>query len=149
MGHCCGVVEHKPSNVVPFTAAENDLICKLSYQAWDWLIDLLMTAPVDELKGFVADAEGFAANRKDVAIIAQDASPVYLDVSTGRILVKTEFLDERQKRRRERQYSSVDPTAEVPDIQYVQKPSDAVGSSRREKNRLTFFFRQGLEGVFD
>ena len=84
----CGVIENKPSNVVPFTAAENDLICKLSYQAWDWLIDSLMTAPVDELKGFVADAEGFAANRKDVAILAQNASPVYLDVSARKILVK-------------------------------------------------------------
>ena len=143
------MIQHRPSNVVPFTAAENDLICLLSYQAWDWLIDLLMTAPVDELKGFVADAEGFAANRKDVAIIAQDAALVYLDVSTDKILVKTKFLDERQKRRRERILASKDPTAAVPDIQCVQQPSDAVGSSRREKNRLTFFFRQGLEGVFN
>ena len=59
-----------------------------------------MTATADELQGFVADAQGLVENRRQLAIIAQDASPVYLDCSTGKVLVKTSFLDERQKRRR-------------------------------------------------
>ncbi|CAK0899969.1 unnamed protein product [Prorocentrum cordatum] len=149
LGSWCGVVEHKPSNVVPFTAAENDLICKLSYQAWDWLVDLLMTATADELQGFVADAQGLVENRRQLAVIAQGASPVYLDCSTGKVLVRTSFLDERQKRRRLRLAAQKDPSAPVPEIMSVAQPSDAVGSSRREKNRLTFFFRQALEGLWD
>ncbi|CAK0807568.1 unnamed protein product [Prorocentrum cordatum] len=134
LGSWCGVVEHKPSNVVPFTAAENDLICKLSYQAWDWLVDLLMTASVDELQGFVADAQGLVDNRQQLAVVAQDASPVYLDCSAGKVLVRTSFLDERQKRRGLR-LAAQDPNAPVPEIMSVAQPSDAVGSSRREKNR--------------
>eukprot|EP00959_Pyramimonas_sp_CCMP1952_P424955 8901094-Pyramimonas_sp.AAC.1 len=58
-----------------------------------------MTASVDELQGFVADAQGLVDNRQQLAVVAQDASPVYLDCSAGKVLVRTSFLDERQKRR--------------------------------------------------
>ena len=182
IGQWCGLVERRPNNVVPFTPAENDLICRLSYQAWDFLVHLIGTGTADDLKGYVADAAGFVEHRKDVAIIAQDASPVYLDCSTGKILFKTSFLDERQRRRRERiaaakdtstkggggnsrrgrprarrsrghqlarrfpRPATQDPAAILPDVQSVERPSDAVGNSRREKNRLTYFFRQAWEG---
>ena len=37
----CNLVSLRPGNVVPFTAAENDCVCKLSWQSWDFLVHLL------------------------------------------------------------------------------------------------------------
>ena len=121
------------------------MICKLSYQAWDWLVNLLMTGSEEDLGGFVADAAGLVANRSSIAVVAQDASPVHLDVSTGKVLVRHSFLDDRQRRRRERKLKAKNPAAfSVPETTSVKCPSDAVGASRREKNRLTYFYRQAL-----
>ena len=77
-----------PGNVVPFTAQENEMIIKLSWQAWDWLVDILARAPVEKLRGFVSEPELFSKNRASIAVIAQDAVPVYLDMSTGRLMRK-------------------------------------------------------------
>ena len=57
-----------------------------------------MRGTSEELQGFVVDAEGLVDHRKDIAVVTQDASPVYLDMSTGKVLVKESFLDERRNR---------------------------------------------------
>ena len=76
----------KKGNVVPFTAAENDCICKLSWQSWDFLVHLLATGTAEELKPYMYDAELFTQPhiRKSLVVVAQDATPVYLDPSTGK-----------------------------------------------------------------
>ena len=84
----CNLVQRMPGNVVPFTAQENEMIIKLSWQAWDWLVDILARAPVEKLRGFVSEPELFSKNRASIAVIAQDAVPVYLDMSTGRLMRK-------------------------------------------------------------
>ena len=33
----------------PFTTAENDCICKLSWQSWDWLTHVLATGTAEQL----------------------------------------------------------------------------------------------------
>ena len=73
-----------PGNVVPFTALENEMITKLSWQAWDWLVDRLARGSADELRGFVSEPERLIDNRKNIAVVAQDAVPVYLDLSNYR-----------------------------------------------------------------
>ena len=76
----------KKGNVVPFTAAENDCICKLSWQSWDFLVHLLATGTAEELKPYMYEAELFTQPhiRKSLVVVAQDATPVYLDPSTGK-----------------------------------------------------------------
>jgi len=147
--HFCSFTEHNPSNVVPFTAAENDLICELSWQSWDYLIDILARASEQHLSVFVADPAGLIANRATISLNFQDAVPVYLDLSTGKILVRYAHLDERHKRSLRKRRAAKGETEELPEVESVTLPSDAVGAARREKNRLTFFCRQAIEGLFD
>ena len=49
----------------------------------------------------MCDASEFVKpeNRKSLVVVAQDATPVYLDASTGKILIKAETLDELRHRR--------------------------------------------------
>ena len=47
---------------MPFTSAENDLVCLLSYSAWDYLVDKLGRGSVEDLLPFVADPDGWVAN---------------------------------------------------------------------------------------
>jgi hypothetical protein len=84
----CNLVQRMPGNVVPFTAAENEMIIKLSWQGWDWLVDKIARAAVDVLSRFVSEASKMIDNRATIAVIAQDAVPVYLDLSTGRFMRK-------------------------------------------------------------
>ena len=69
LGQWCGLVQRRPGNVVPFTAAENDIICKLSYQEWDCLLHLLMAGSEEDLKSFVVEPAGLIANRQDITIL--------------------------------------------------------------------------------
>ena len=96
--HFCKLSERTPGNVVPFTAAENDLICMLSWQSMDWLQYLIATGSPKELKKYVADPEGMIKNRHKVSLCFQDAVPVYLDLSTGKVAVRYDCLDERRQR---------------------------------------------------
>ena len=82
-----------------FTTAENDCICKLSWQSWDWLTHVLATGTAEELKTFMCEPEIFIHNRKSLVIVVQDATPVYLDLSTGKMLVRGEVLDACNLRR--------------------------------------------------
>ena len=137
-----------PNNVVPFTPAENDLICKLSWQAWDYICYFLAVGTAEELEGYVAEPEELVNHRDEIDVVAQDAVPVYLDMSTGKVLVPSEVLDEVNRRRLQKrliQEGKVDPL----ELTGVQSVSESVGSSRREKNRLTFFMRQKLSGLWD
>ena len=84
----CNLVQRLPGNVVPFTADENEMIIKLSWQAWDHLVDTIARGSADELRGYVSEPEEFITNRAKIAIVAQDAVPVYLDLSTGRLMRK-------------------------------------------------------------
>ena len=88
LGSVCNLVQRLPGNVVPFTAAENEMIIKLSWQGWDWLVDKIARAAVDVLSRFVSEASKMIDNRATIAVIAQDAVPVYLDLSTGRFMRK-------------------------------------------------------------
>ena len=97
----CNVVSNRPGNVVPFTPAENDCICKLSWQSWDWLTDLLARGTAEELVGYMCEPELFTQpeNRRTLVVEAHDATPVYLDMSTGKVLVRAEVLDQMRHRR--------------------------------------------------
>ena len=99
LAHWIQFCPRKPGNVVPFTAAENDIICLLSWQAWGWIVDKLGRGTVDDLKGFVAEPEELIAHRKEIAAVFQDAVPVYLDLSCGKIIVRYSELDGRRPHR--------------------------------------------------
>ena len=105
--------QRRPSNVAHFSAEEIDIILSLSYQAFDWLIDLIARGSATQLAGFVADPESFAEHRSETAVVAQEAIPIYLHDTS------------------------------------VTKPGDAVGASRRGKDRLTMIMRQALRGMWD
>jgi len=88
LGCVCNLIQRMPGNVVPFTAPENEMIIKLSWQGWDWLVDIIARGSVERLDNFVSQAEKMIENRDTIAVIAQDAVPVYLDLSTGRLMRK-------------------------------------------------------------
>ena len=56
---------------------------------------MLARGTVEELRPFMCQPEIFTKPevRKTLAVVAQDAMPVYLDPSTGKILVRAEVLD--------------------------------------------------------
>ena len=58
-------------------------------------------------------------------------------------------MDERSKRALRKRRAANGKSVDLPEVESVQLPSDAQGASRREKNRLTFFCRQVITGVFD
>ena len=95
--HFCKLSERTPGNVVPFTAAENDLTCMLSWQDMDWLQYLIATGSPKELRKYVADPEGMIKNRHKESLCFQYAVPVYLDLSTGKVAVRYDSLDERRQ----------------------------------------------------
>ena len=79
--------------------------------------------------------------RDDLPIVASDAVPVYLDISTGKILVSTDVLHAAQKRRLAKTLGT-EPD-EVPDQMHIV----AQGESRQDKDRLTWICRQVLYGA--
>ena len=87
-------------------------------------------------------------NRKDIVVSFQDAVPAYLDLSVGKVLVRYAALDERLARRLRKKCEEDNALCDRPAFESVVKPSDACGSSRREKNRVTFFCRQHITGLF-
>ena len=101
LSFACQMLQRRPDNVVPFSDAENDKIVSLSYQAFDWLIDLIARGSEAELEGFVADPKSFVEHRRETAVVAQDATPVYMDMSTGKGLIRAAALDETRRRKRD------------------------------------------------
>ena len=120
-----GFQEREPWNTTPLTAEENDLICELSWDSFDWLIDQLSTSSAEELKNIVYDPAAWVERLRRTALFARDAVPVYLDPSTGKLL------------------QSVDQLAGQ------GANLEAEGASRKEKNRMTWICRQGVFGWWD
>ena len=134
---------------MPFTDQENDTICRLSFQAWDYLVDMIGRGTAEQLKGYVAEPHELVKNRSSVAAVFRDAVPVYLDLSTGKIIVRWSTLDERLNRIRRKREAAKDENIETEEVTSVKVPSDAYGASRREKNRSTCFCRQKISGIWD
>ena len=127
---------------------ESDCICKLSWECWDWLVDRLARGTAEELKGYMCEAELFTqpGHRNKLVVVAQDATPVYL---AGKNLVRADTLEALRRRRLAKRIAQRDMAAAVVEPTGVAKPNDGEGSSRREKNRLTYFMRQSLHGLLD
>ena len=140
----CDLFSRVPSNVMPMTAEEANLVCELTLQSFDSLLHSLHTKSGQELAPFVADPDAWVQNRKRTALLMRDAVPVYLDCSTGKILVPMERLSaERQKIMR----SSL-PGKRSLTLDYTS-PNEAQGATRKDKNRLTWICRQAIHGLFD
>ena len=78
--HECQFTEHNPSNVVPFSNEENDIVCLLSWQSWDYLMDIIARSTLEELRAFVADPDGFVNNRQQVALCYVSSTRVFFFV---------------------------------------------------------------------
>ena len=74
----CNVLNRNPSNVIPFTDAENDVIKRLSWQSYDWLLYLLATGSAEDLAPYMVEAKEFVkeSNRRSLVVTAHDAVPV-------------------------------------------------------------------------
>jgi hypothetical protein len=120
---------------VPFTAAESDCFCMLSWQSWDWLVHLLATGTAEELAPFMCEAAEFVKeeNRKTLVVIAQDATPVYLDASTGKILVRASLLKELRLRRVAKKLVEQGRSSTLVQLTGISKPSDAEGSGSKKE----------------
>ena len=92
-----------------------------------WLVG---AGSAEDLSKWVVNPEEFAANRKYTAIVTADATPVLLDLSTGRVLVNAEALDSK---RAKRQANKARASGQLCAMQTVgdAKPGDAQGASRR------------------
>ena len=68
--------------------AENDVIKRLSWQSYDWLLYLLATGSAEKLQPYMCQAKEFVeeSNRRSLVVTAHDAVPVYLDASTGKVI---------------------------------------------------------------
>ena len=122
-------MQRRPNNVVPLTDAENNVVCKLTYQAWDWLVHEIQTGTVDDLKGFVVDPESFVNNRSQTAVVAQDATPVYLDITTGKVMIRASALDSARRRLLAKRVPKVDSDDTVITFAHVEKPNDMSNAS--------------------
>ena len=99
-----------PGNVEPLKPEETDLILRLTWGSWDWLVHSLATGTAEELReyfprsfalSYVEERAKPAAEREKkftLDVEARDAVPVYLDCSTGKILVSFSSLDEAIER---------------------------------------------------
>jgi hypothetical protein len=68
---------------------------------------------------------------------------------TGKVLIRESALDEERHRRLQKKMLAEKKSECFVEITGVTKPTDAVGASRREKNRVTMIMRQGMFGYFD
>ena len=75
------------TDVLPLRPEETDLVSLLTLQSFDRLLYLLANGSKEELASYVSDPANFIEERDTLKIIAQDAVPVYLSPSTGKILV--------------------------------------------------------------
>ena len=115
---------------------------KLGWQSWDRLCYILAYGSEEDLKDFVAKPAEFIQHREDLPICAHDAVPVYLDISSGKILVSTSVLDAICKRRLAKKHGK-QPEELTEDVHLV-----AEGASRGEKDRLTWLCRQVCYNYF-
>ena len=118
------------------------MLVKTGWQSWDRVCYILAYGSKEDLKDFVSDPDSFIKHREDLPIAAHDAVPVYLDISTGKILVSTNVLDAVCKRRLAKKLGK-EPDKLVEDIHLT-----AEGASRGEKDRMTWLCRQSLYNYF-
>ena len=151
LAYVCNVLTRNPSNVIPFTDAENDVIKRLSWQSFDWLLYLLATGSAEQLQPYMCQAKEFVeeSNRRSLVVTAHDAVPVYLDASTGKVVVRAEVLDEMRHRNLATKLAKDNSESALVMLTGAPKLQEAEGSSRRQKNRLTLIMRQSLHGVLD
>ena len=109
---------------------------KLGWQSFDRLCYILAYGTEKQLENFVAKPEVFVETREDLPIAASDAVPVYLDISTGKILVSTSVLDAAAKRRLAKKKGQ-EPEELTENVHII-----AEGASRQDKDRLTWICRQ-------
>ena len=100
-----GFTARWPGNVEPLKPEETDLILRLTWGSWDWLVHSLATGTAEELRqyfprsfaaSYVEERAKPAAEKEKkftLDVEARDAVPVYLDCSTGKILVSFSSLD--------------------------------------------------------
>ena len=79
-----------------------------------------------------------------------DAVPVYLDPSAGSILVSIEDLvDLRMRKEAQKMQKGGLLSQPLPGHVRCKPSGDAMGATRRDKNRLALVLRQKIEGLFD
>lgn len=139
----CEVVDRKANLVHPMTFEESKLVCMLSWQSFDRIMHVLSYGSDEDLAGFFPeDPEEYRKKFPDMAIAATDAVPVYLDSSTGMVLVPIAVLHTAQERRVAKK-QGVEPEA-LPDQFHIT----AEGESSQDKNRLTWLVRLALFSGF-
>ena len=92
--------ERVPNLTLPMTPEEADLVQELTLQNFSYVGDKLATASAEELRQWVKDPEEWIENRAGTAWMSSDAVPVYLDISTGKILVDRTAVHALGQRRR-------------------------------------------------
>jgi len=93
-----GFTEGKPGLASPLQPAEVDCILGLTWQSWDYKLNLMFTGSAKEIEHEVIDSEAWVAERESVVLVFWDAVPVYLDPSVGTILVDIDDLLDLRKR---------------------------------------------------
>ena len=107
------------------------MLVNTGWQSFDRLCYILAYGSEEDLSSFVADPAKWIKHREEMPIAAHDAVPVYLDISTGKILVSTGVLDAISKCRLAKKHGK-EPEEITEDIHLV-----AEGASRGEKDRMT------------
>ena len=103
-----------------------------------------------ELENFVIDPDGWVRNRASIPLVFWDAVPVYLDPSAGTILVSADQLQETRDRKKARELMRKQlADKSLPGCVQLRPGGDAMGATRRDKNRLTLVLRQIIHSVFD
>ena len=145
-----GFSEQKPGLVSPLRPEETACILSLTWQSWDWILNHVFTASASELTNYVIDPEGWVLARASIPLVFWDAVPVYLDPSAGKVLVSVESLQERRERVQARQALRKHMRETALPVSVSLRPhTDAMGATRRDKNRLTLVLRQIIHKVFD
>ena len=101
------------------------------------------------MQEWVIDPAGWVENRDSIPLVFWDAAPVYLDPSVGKILVPVESIEETRWRRLARKAHLKElKDQHVPGCVTLRPSGDAMGATRRDKNRVTLVLRQIISSVF-
>ena len=138
----CDLVERESDLTFPMSPEESRLVCFLSWQSFDRIVHLLCYGNLDTLAEFCADPLLLQQQRENIPVVGSDAVPVYLDTSTGKVLVSGDVITAQAKRNLAKRLNL--PTEEVPDKMHLT----AEGESRQDKNRLTWVQRWACYNYF-
>mgnify|MGYP001181987470 FL=1 len=138
--------ERVPNLTMPMTSEEADLDQLLTLQHFSHIVYKLATADAAELKSWISDPEAWIEDRPNTAWVSSDAVPVYLDTSTGKVLVDLQAIQQLGQRRRRKGESATTFAQRRGAVEKV--PLDVQGATRKDKNRLTWICRDVLLGLF-